>query len=678
MTKTAGRYFMHVPLYVEKRQVASQSRVIIMNNDIEAALVQLEALAEAKPCEDCAEKAQRIEGDSGGHLVALDPGSNPFMTYYSPTTMTTENNSLKGGGFIQRHKLFLSEPETDLQVLAVLDVENVVCAYRDSVAALRRFYAAKGDAKLLRRTKRFQKSLAQHISKLNNVDDIGPRPTTGFGRGALSVSPMQSSSPATKRKDAPTPMKPRTKVPCLGKVLVIRDTASESSVDSTHVLLDAESKRRSISSIADLRDNGGNQEKTEVAGLFLQDILFGVQKNIVAGKVAVSARIQQQHTVALLATRCCILLDDTFPPEYEGALSRSNYASLVKEFKDYVLKSGKVSKHFRTEVKKMIAAKDGHKEFYGSLPTAEQEEKDPLDVARGTFLNELFANSSSLLPDKSSEADYTIQHVATHALVGRRQPHPDSGSELLAFQRRFPIQISLVYINERKDLLLNALLHHAYAPGKPYTQMEYATEDNYKAINDLRAGPFWLYRRRNVSRYMLHLDRSVYARTDDLVDDLYISFESSNLLAYAVSAPPSNHTEARRGVVKRAQCGMVAHIPMSRDNRLRSAVPLLTTSPERTRKPWSPRISPSTFTRHHPSTKLKVLNASTNRATGGTVMPYLEFQLVKPTAKSGADNESSGELHIDADGQILDFWPQGATRLGYLSDNEMRVLYPQE
>ncbi|KAJ3267535.1 hypothetical protein HK104_005794, partial [Borealophlyctis nickersoniae] len=49
MTKT-GRFFMHVPLYVQKRQVSPEAQ---------------------------------------GHLVTLDPGSNPYMTYYSPTVMLT-------------------------------------------------------------------------------------------------------------------------------------------------------------------------------------------------------------------------------------------------------------------------------------------------------------------------------------------------------------------------------------------------------------------------------------------------------------------------------------------------------------------------------------------------------------------------------------------------------------
>ncbi|KAJ3294548.1 hypothetical protein HK104_003512, partial [Borealophlyctis nickersoniae] len=51
LTKTkTGRFFMHVPLYVRKEQVRPEAT---------------------------------------GHLVTLDPGSNPYMTYYSPTAMLT-------------------------------------------------------------------------------------------------------------------------------------------------------------------------------------------------------------------------------------------------------------------------------------------------------------------------------------------------------------------------------------------------------------------------------------------------------------------------------------------------------------------------------------------------------------------------------------------------------------
>ena len=34
-------------------------------------------------------KKQQVSDNSIGHLVSLDPGSNPFMTYYSPTKMIT-------------------------------------------------------------------------------------------------------------------------------------------------------------------------------------------------------------------------------------------------------------------------------------------------------------------------------------------------------------------------------------------------------------------------------------------------------------------------------------------------------------------------------------------------------------------------------------------------------------
>ncbi|KAI9101014.1 hypothetical protein DFS34DRAFT_591932 [Phlyctochytrium arcticum] len=47
MTK-AGRFFLHAPLYVQKKEVSPQAQ---------------------------------------GHSVALDPGSNPYVTYYSPIAM---------------------------------------------------------------------------------------------------------------------------------------------------------------------------------------------------------------------------------------------------------------------------------------------------------------------------------------------------------------------------------------------------------------------------------------------------------------------------------------------------------------------------------------------------------------------------------------------------------------
>ncbi|KAJ1560363.1 hypothetical protein HK096_009039, partial [Nowakowskiella sp. JEL0078] len=237
----------------------------------------------------------------------------------------------------------------------------------------RRAYIRKGAIESANETKEQRDSLSVLMDV--HAGAIGVTTRSVAVRNASSRKRLRTPSPSEDTADLEnfkhnTPIMRRSiQGPPLrtkGSIEQIPTTEFQSNSDD-YGEVSGDVKLSLIESINELKQEENNEESPINAHKKLRMI----QQNILSGKITLPPRLQPQHTTAV---KSCIVLEETFPPEYRNVMSESEFVEWRKLYSDYFLNELTLPRIVKKEAKRLIQSKAENKLFRTDIGDEEKED----------------------------------------------------------------------------------------------------------------------------------------------------------------------------------------------------------------------------------------------------------------------------------------------------------------